>query len=103
MSACVLTPLAEEDLDEVLSFLAAEDPQAALRLLHKLESAFELLAAYPAAGHRRLDLSRNKRLRFWPVASHLVIYLQGSTPLRVVRILRGDRDVYALLRGLRIP
>ena len=103
MSKYVLTPLAEEDLDEVLAFVAADDSQAALRLLHGLESAFELLAAYPGVGHRRSDLSRNKRLRFWPVASYLVIYLQGSSPLRIVRILRGDRDVYALLRGLRTP
>ncbi len=103
MSGYVLTPLAEEDFDEILSFVAADDPQAALRLLYGLESAFQLLADYPRAGHRRPDLSRDKRLRFWPVSSYLIIYLHGASPLRVVRILRGDRDVYALLRGLRTP
>ena len=101
MNAYVLTLLAEEDMDEVLDFVAVDDPRAALGLLHRLEDAFELLATHPGAGHRRSDLSRDKRLRFWPVGSYLVIYLQGSAPLRIVRILRGDRDVYALLRGLR--
>lgn len=99
MSAYVLTPLAEDDLGEALEFVAADDPQAALRLLHRFEAAFELLSRHPNAGHRRIDLTRDKRARFWAVAPYLILYLSGPSPLRIVRILRGERDLDALLHG----
>lgn len=99
MNTYVLTPLAEDDLDEALDFLAADDPQAALRLLHRFETAFELLASHREAGHRRTDLTRHKRARFWAVAPYLILYLDDRAPVRIVRILRGERDLHALLHG----
>ncbi len=47
-------------------------------------------------GHGRQDLT-SRDVRFWRVHSYLVIY-RSSTPLRIVRIIHGKRDVSKLLR-----
>jgi plasmid stabilization system protein ParE len=47
-------------------------------------------------GHRRQDLT-SRDVLFWRVHSCLVIY-RDSTPLRIVRILHGRRDVNKLLK-----
>lgn len=50
----------------------------------------------PEIGHRREDLA-DEPLRFWPVYSYLVIYRADVSPIEVVRVLSGYRDVAELL------
>ena len=50
-------------------------------------------------GHKREDLTSNENLRFWPVFSYLVAYKHGSTPLAIVAVIHGKRDVANLLQS----
>ncbi len=49
----------------------------------------------PGMGHKRRDLT-NRDVLFWPVHSYLITY-QPSSPLRIVRVVHGRRDVKKLL------
>jgi plasmid stabilization system protein ParE len=53
--------------------------------------AFRLLAKHPELGQIRED-SPVSALRFWPVRSHLLVYLAGK-PIEIVAVVQGARDV----------
>lgn len=92
MTRYVLTPAAEDDLQNIIEFLIVESPSAASRVLDALQEATQLLGERPGIGHRRTDLA-DEALRFWP----LVIYRPDTVPVQVIRILHGARDVRRLL------
>ncbi len=48
-------------------------------------------------GHTRVDLTV-RPLKFWSVYSYLVVYDPTSTPLAVVAVLHGARDVENILK-----
>lgn len=98
MSRFVLTPLAEEDLDEIKRFIAGDAGAAtARRIVGELREAMRRLAHHPGMGHRREILSEDPNLRFWTVYSFLIVYYPSPQPIRVVRVLHGARDVAELL------
>ena len=49
-------------------------------------------------GHTRADLTA-RGLKFWSVYSYLVVYDPASTPLTVVAVLHGARDVENILKS----
>jgi plasmid stabilization system protein ParE len=51
----------------------------------------------PALGHVREDLTAQP-LRFWTVGVYLVIYRAERTPIEIVAVTRGGRDIPRLLR-----
>jgi plasmid stabilization system protein ParE len=67
------------------------------RVLEDIESACERLAANPGVGHRRDDLTRDDRIRFWPVGPTLIAYRAEPELLEVLSVERGDRDWRSLL------
>ena len=85
-----------EDLDEIWLHIARDNLDAAERVLDELESARELLAGRPHAGHFREDLV-DPSVRFWPVRSYLIVYRPDRVPLEIVRFWHGARGVPNLL------
>ena len=55
------------------------------------------LATAPGAGHWRRDLT-DEPVKFFAVYSYLIIYRPETSPLQVVAILHGHRDVELVLR-----
>ena len=96
MAEYFLVPAARRDLHEILEYISEDSPDMAIRVLDRFEEVFALLAENPEMGHRRSDLT-GQPVRFFPVYSYLVIYLSLPTPLRIVRMLSGYRDVGAIL------
>jgi plasmid stabilization system protein ParE len=47
MPTLIVSPLAAEDLEEIWSFVAERDVEAADRLIDKITSRFDHLLAYP--------------------------------------------------------
>lgn len=92
----VLVPEAEHDLVEICAFVAQDSAAAASRLLAEFESALDRLAELPGIGHVRPDLT-DRPVRFWAVRSYLIVYRPDTTPLQVIRVLSGYRDIAALL------
>jgi len=84
----VLSPLAQDDREEMFRKIAEDDVETALRVDGELESVLLRLADHPNIGHRRTDLFP-RRFRVWPFYSYLVIYKPETSPLEIVRIWHG--------------
>ena len=93
-----LTSSAQQDVDRITDFIAADNVDAALRVHDALEEAFRHLTERPGMGHIRADLTV-RPLKFWSVFSYLVVYDPASTPLTVVAVLHGARDVENILKS----
>lgn len=52
-----LSPVAEQDIDEIITYLARENPTAAHKFLDMLYDAMEKLSENPDMGHLREDLT----------------------------------------------
>jgi len=91
---------AHEDLAEVLDFVEqASSTSRAEQFLDDILRAGQLLAEHPRLGHLRRDLTPLP-VRFWPVHSILLVYRPDTSPLEIVRVLSGWRDVSRLLEDL---
>jgi plasmid stabilization system protein ParE len=101
MSSYVLSRDADRELDELWDYIAADSVDAADRLAAKLMDAFEALARHPGMGHKRHDLTSHPVL-FWPVGNYLVIYRAESSPIEVLAIVHGARDIPTFLLGRSI-
>jgi len=93
----VLSGPAAQDLDEILSYVLDESgPKRAQDVADHLHEAFRKLSDNPELGHKRDDLTSSSVL-FYAVWSYLIIYQPQTSPVKVVRILHGARDVESLL------
>jgi len=92
----VLTPFAEQDLNDIWDHIAMDNLDAADRVHRQLESAMRRLAKTPRIGHFREDLA-DRRQRFFLVFSYLIVYRPETKPLQIVRVLHAARDVRELL------
>lgn len=76
--------------------------QSSIEIADPVESVirdkFLFLAMNPGAGHWRRNLTA-EAVKFFPVYSYLIVYRPETTPLQIVSILHGRRDVEQLLRG----
>lgn len=97
MTPYILAPDALQDLQELWDSIAIENLDAADRVIDTLFAAFEQLAVMPGLGHRREDLT-DRPLRFWTVGAYLVVYRAERTPIEIVAVTRGGRDIPRLLR-----
>jgi plasmid stabilization system protein ParE len=97
MSDYVLSVDAEFDLQDIWEYIAHDSITAADRWIAKLFDAFETLARAPSIGHLRPDLTTSA-VRFWPVGKYLIIYRAENSPLEIVAVTHGGRDVPIFLR-----
>ncbi len=95
-----LTPLAEDDLFDIWSYIARDNLHAANQVEAAIYEACAFLAEAPFRGHLRSDLTRLP-LRFWtvqPYRNYLIVYDPSTRPLQIIRILHGARDIPMVLR-----
>ncbi len=97
MADFILSPLAEDDLGEIVDYIARDDPAASRRVLADIRAAIDMLVAQPNAGHLRGDLVPDQAFRFWRVHSYMIVYLPETRPLAIARVLSGHRDIEAIL------
>ena len=91
MPTLTVSPLAEEDLEEIWSFIAERDAEAADRLIDEITGRFDHLLAYPEAGRARHELLVN--LRSLPVKRYVIFYQLTDDGVEIFRVLHGSRDV----------
>ena len=98
MSDFVLSPVARGDLHEIWDYYATvvQNVDVADLIRDELFRAFDALVEMPKMGHFRSDLT-SEPLRFWRVRDYFIIYRSERTPLEIVRVLHGKRDVQAML------
>ncbi len=85
-----LTEQAEADLDELWEYIAADNPDAADRMVDAvLESRMHV--RFPGMGQNRDDLRVG--LRCFVVSPYVVYYRPIEDTIEVLRILHGARDI----------
>ncbi|MFP5206052.1 MAG: type II toxin-antitoxin system RelE/ParE family toxin [Acidobacteriota bacterium] len=98
MSEFLLTPEADQDLNDIWDYIAHDDIDAADRWDTKLREAFAMLAANPHAGHRRRDLASSSVL-FWPVGAYLIIYRILGSRVEILAVTQGSREIPLFLKS----
>ena len=86
-------PQADLDLDSIWSFIAADNIQAAERLIDRIGSVFQMLVENPLAGRERPELRRG--LRSFPVRNYIVFYIPVPDGIEVIRVMNGRQDIDA--------
>lgn len=91
-----LTPEAEGDALAIWERVADADSNAAAdRVLARTYDECEELGATPGLGHYPEELL-DRRHRFWAVRSYLIVYRWEPTPVQVIAVVHGVRDLVRL-------
>jgi toxin ParE1/3/4 len=97
----VLAPEAALDLIQIWRYIKQQsNVEIADRVESVIRDRIAFLARNPSAGHWRKNLT-DKKVRFFPVYSYLIVYRPDTKPLQVVSILHGRRDVEQILKDRR--
>jgi plasmid stabilization system protein ParE len=94
-----LSPRALADLDTIWSYIALGSVRAANRVEASILSACSNLAHHPLQGTVRESIT-SRPLRFWTVSRYpnfVIVYRPDLSPLRVVAVLHGKRDLQSVL------
>ena|SRR6266852_8648725 len=92
-----LAPEAEADVDELWYYVAVNaSVDTADRFVESITTRFFLLGMHPHAGRQREDLRPG--LRSFAVGEHVIIYRIDGDDVRILRVVRGSRDLEALIR-----
>jgi len=87
---------AQRDLFEIWSHIALDSVDLANRIDAEFHQLFASLSRMPLQGHTRKDLT-SRPVLFFPMYSFLVVYRPETTPIRIMAVLRGRRDVRRVL------
>lgn len=89
MPRIVRTRLARADVLEIWNYIAADNQEAADKIVRQLDEVIQLLARHPKIGS--LQEKYRPGLRCSPVGSYLVFYEPIADGIRILRILHGAR------------
>jgi toxin ParE1/3/4 len=89
------TRLAEQDLLEVIRFIARDDPHAARLFLSEVRERYQQLSANIEMGRSRPDLAPD--IRSFPIGSYLILYRSTRDGIVIARFLHSARDIPTLL------
>jgi len=94
-----ITEAAEQDLADIVDYIANDNPTAALELAEKIEQSILQLEEFPLIG----AIPKNRRLtrkgyRILIVDNYLVFYvLLNNETIEIRRIISGKRDYKFLI------
>jgi plasmid stabilization system protein ParE len=102
MSVYALTPLAKADIFDIWSYIAddSNSEETANRVEQAIYDACAFVAEAPMRGHTRSDLT-SRPLRFWTLTrypNYTVVYRPETSPLQVVAVLHGKRNIRRILK-----
>lgn len=89
-----LSTLAEQDLDEIWSYVADDaSPKTADRLIDEIVDRFDLLAEQPGMGRARPEFGIG--VRSFAVENYVIYYRHEDDDVLIARVLHGRRDQIA--------
>jgi plasmid stabilization system protein ParE len=91
-----LTQAAQDDVEDIIETIAADDLNTARKFEEEVYRAFQRLAENPHAGHARTDLTDRPVFFLTVMRSFTVIY-RKSTPVLIVRVVRWKRVTQSFL------
>ncbi|KYC41102.1 plasmid stabilization protein [Scytonema hofmannii PCC 7110] len=91
MGRLIRTARAEEDLIEIWLYIAADNQQAADKLVNRIDAKCQMLANSAGVGSARPDIAPD--LRYFPVGHYLILYREILNGIEVVRVVHGARHL----------
>jgi toxin ParE1/3/4 len=82
---------AEQDLEDIWTYLAEKDSIAADVVLAQILNKFPMLAQFPATGRKRDDLLTG--LRSFPAKPYVMFYTNRADSIEILRVLHQSRDI----------
>lgn len=96
-----LLSVAEQDLLELISYVASDNPDAALQLAERIETQLGNLVRHPYLGKIPNDQTlASLGYRVLVVENYLIFYKVRRRTVLVHRIIHGARDITSLLTDL---
>lgn len=89
------TAQADEDLIDIWTYIARDNPPAADRLLDTLDEKCQALAHNPQIGMARNDIATG--VRYFPVGNYIILYRDLGNGIEVVRYVHGRRRLPGLI------
>ena len=86
------SPLASEQVDDAVAYIAADDPAAALQWLERLLERVGALSQYPDSGRVVPELQRED-IREVIVVPYRVIYRRTVEAVEILAIRHGSREL----------
>jgi toxin ParE1/3/4 len=75
------------DLDEIFAYIAQDNPEAAARLVARIEQVTARIAEAPHIG----EATRKSRFRRFPVGNYLIVYEVGQDEVIIHYVRHGAR------------
>lgn len=91
MPGIVRTDRADEDLIEIWTYVAADNPAAADRLLDAIEARWTQLALHPFSGVAREDIGPG--VRHLVAGRYLTLYRLTDDGVEILRVQHGQRKI----------
>jgi toxin ParE1/3/4 len=91
MPKAIFTAEAEQDLGEIVDYIAQHNVLAAVSWLQETRAVCDLLAAQPGMG-QRMQTSRFGEVRRHVIGNYLIYYQPGEIGIDVVRVVHGARE-----------
>ena len=94
----VLTSEAKNELKDIFFDMTEDSPEAAER--RRLELYDALVSLGPGIGHYHDELL-SRKYRFWNFDSYIVVYAWETTPIQIISVVHGARDLAAFFSRRR--
>ena len=92
-----LLRVAEDDLNEIVMYIASDRPSAAEAMANKIEKNLALLSKNPMLGRiPKEEVLSRLGYRYLVVENHLIFYTIEEPTIYVHRIVHGARDYLSL-------
>lgn len=91
MPKYIITREADEDINEILAYIASDNYNAALSVYDRLIDVFEMLSDNSIAGRERPELKED--IRSFPQGNYLIFYRPWAGKIAIVRVIHGARDL----------
>jgi toxin ParE1/3/4 len=88
------TPLAEQDLEAIADYIAADSPARALSFVRELRAQCQHICLNPSVYRLRPEL--NAGIRSCAHGHYVIFFESGRNSVSIVRILHGARDISAV-------
>ncbi len=95
MRRLTLTPLAEQDLEAIGDYIAADNPTRAISFIRELRDQCQRIAANPTGYRLRPELSDD--IRSCAHGKYVIFFAAAPEEVTVIRVLHGARDIPAIL------
>ncbi len=85
-------PIAEQDLIDIIQYILIDNPDAALSLASRINSAISVLELFPHTGTVPMDIRlKSLNYRMLIVDNYIVFYVFNDEFVEIRRILHGKR------------